>query len=338
MSEDGHSAKRARYAADARPEWLQQLEEQGYAVVDNVLTEGECARLRVDFDAYMRACGVPANPRLRDLPDGSPHGIIQCAIEIGHAPFAWNVRTHPRVVGVFEQLYGTNDLLTSFDGACYMPADYYGSGRLWTHVDQSHRKAGRRCVQGYVNLGDSRDAHCGSLGVVPGSHLRHSAFAAQFGTGSAKDWRKFGTDEERAFMERGKLTRVHGGVGSLVLWDSRTAHQNMCPVRPQAGETTRVRRVVYTCFQPRAWCSAANLRKKQKAFAEYRMTTHWPASKIELFGKRGRTYGQPRVEYTPPRTRDAEAERPERMRELAGVAPLASEPLRRGEPGLEFVH
>lgn len=217
----------------------------------------------------------------------------------------WDVRTHPRVLSLFETLYGTNDLLTSFDGACYMPADYYGTGRLWTHVDQSHRKQGRRCVQGYVNLVDSSDARCGSLGVVPRSHCRHGAFAARFGTGSAKDWRKFDTDEERAFMNCSALTRVHGGVGSVVLWDSRTAHQNMCPVRPGAGEQTRVRRVVYTCYQPRAWATEATLRKKQEAFHDYRMTTHWPATKVELFGKRGRTYGKPLVQYTPPRTRDA---------------------------------
>jgi hypothetical protein len=42
---------------------------------------------------------------------------------------------------------------------------------------------------------------------------------------------------------------------------------------------------------PRKLCSVANLKKKQKAFNELRMTTHWP-HKPKLFGKKPQTYGK----------------------------------------------
>lgn len=130
------------------------------------------------------------------------------------------------------------------------------------HVDQSWQRKGRHCVQGYVNLTDASDARTGSLMVVPRSHERFAAFFDAYPHArSSGDWYKFASDEERAFF--GEPVRVHGGKGSLVLWDSRTAHQNAKPA-PDAG-TPKDRYVVYTCYQPRALISAANLKKKQKA-------------------------------------------------------------------------
>ena len=47
---------------------------------------------------------------------------------------------------------------------------------------------------------------------------------------------------------------------------------------------------MYLCYQPRKKCSKESLKKKQKAFDELRMTSHWPC-KIKLFAKTPRTYG-----------------------------------------------
>jgi hypothetical protein len=97
-----------------------------------------------------------------------------------------------------------------------------------------------------------------------------------------------------------------------------------------------VRCIVYVCYQPRSYITARNLAKKQKAFDEYRMTTHWPASKIELFSKTWRTYGQPIAANlrTPTRDRVETA----RMLELAGKTALTTRPLRRTPPMLAFVN
>lgn len=38
-------------------------------------------------------------------------------LAIGHAAWLWHLRGLPRVVKAFETIWGTDDLLTSFDGA-----------------------------------------------------------------------------------------------------------------------------------------------------------------------------------------------------------------------------
>lgn len=61
------------------------------------------------------------------------------------------------------------------------------------------------------------------------------------------------------------------------------------------------RHVLYTCYQPAALATEADLAAKQRAYEGYRITTHWPAQNV--------TVGAPVSEeeaakYTLPRTRD----------------------------------
>jgi hypothetical protein len=55
---------------------------------------------------------------------------------------------------------------------------------------------------------------------------------------------------------------------------------------------------VYVCMTPRNLATDAFLRKKQKAFNELRMTSHWP-HKPKLFSVNPRTYGGPLPNVTP---------------------------------------
>ncbi len=36
--------------------------------------------------------------------------------QVGHQDFVWELRKDPRIVRVFEAMWGTSELLTSFDG------------------------------------------------------------------------------------------------------------------------------------------------------------------------------------------------------------------------------
>lgn len=48
-----------------------------------------------------------------------PKGIIQ-HLEAGQQQAVWDIRCNQRVQNVFEAMYGTNDLLASFDALCVM--------------------------------------------------------------------------------------------------------------------------------------------------------------------------------------------------------------------------
>jgi hypothetical protein len=313
-----------------------ELDVNGYTVIENIVDPSVCADVERRLVLFLRRAGVPIDGDKIRMDGYNPHGIQQ-HLEAGQCDGAWIIRLQPLVQLVFAKMWGDDDLLCSTDAFCYQPAAYRYKGKGWLHVDQSHGKPGRRCIQGYVNVTTSHDGNSGSLEVIPGSHRLHEAFGRLHADARAnkKDWYKYSDDDLNTMgLSHTTPVRVLGGVGSLVLWDSRTAHHARAP--DPSVVNGRVRAVVYTCFQPRALCSAANLRKKEKVFNEYRMTTHWPASKVEMFSKTWQTYGKPVTVRTPPRTRDAVET--QRMREIAGVSPMTSRPRRRTPPMLQFVN
>lgn len=329
---DFFTLKRARDDSErAYEKNFVELAEKGYTVIEDVVPAPVCAASFAGIVRFLNEAGVnTGDPALSMASYPNSHGIVQ-HLEAGQMQPVWDIRLRDEVVGVFEELYGDNDLLVSFDGFCWMPRHLRHNGRQWMHADQSHKRLGLRCIQGYVNLLPSHDDRSGSLVVVPGSHLKHSTYAAKHpeATANPKDWHKY-TDAELAEFG-GETVRVHGRVGSLVLWDSRTAHSAR-PPEPDADET-RERCVVYVCYQPRSLIQEPALKRKARAFDEFRMTTHWPASRIEQFAKTWRTWGKPITVRTPARTR---RETP-RMLELAGKTRLSTRKRETWKPALKFV-
>lgn len=301
------------------PDWAAQLDQQGFCVVPNVLTHAECDSALAGVHSYLANAGVDIVTRKTKKDYPNMHGIIQ-HLEVGHSQAAWDVRTNESVQNVFAQIYGTNDLLVSFDGVCVMQPWHKFGRKSWMHMDQSSKNTARRCIQGYVNLTDASDARTGSLLVLPGSHKRFAEFFDAFPHMRKKskgDWCKLQNEEQTAFFGVEK-TRVHGGRGSLVLWDSRCVHQN---IPPAFGPDEALQRcIVYTCYQPRELCSRRLVEKKIAAFDGYRMTTHWPAEKVKLFPVNARTYGAEVPVYTPVRDRVES----QRMLELAGKVVMTS--------------
>lgn len=309
---------------------FQELETKGYTVIENVVPAEVCAASFSGIIKFLNESGVKTDDEALSMNSyPNSHGIIQ-HFEAGHMQAVWDIRLHNKVTEIFDILYGDNDLLVSFDGFCWMPKHYRDNKRQWLHTDQSHKRLGLRCIQGYVNVLTSHDDCSGSLVVIPGSHLKHAEYAAKNpdSVKNPKDWHKF-TDEEVA--ELGEPIRVHGGVGSLVLWDSRTAHSAR---PPQIGrENTRERCVVYVCYQPRAYIKESALKRKVGAFDNYRMTTHWPASRVEQFPEKPWTHGKPYTMKTPARTRVATP----RMLELAGKTKMTTKMRRTTKPAMVFV-
>ena len=61
-----------------------------------------------------------------------------------HEKMAWEARTEPKVVEVFEKLWGTNELLCSFDGLnVSMPNRKDIAWSPWPHCDQNPERKGR---------------------------------------------------------------------------------------------------------------------------------------------------------------------------------------------------
>ncbi len=224
------------------------------------------------------------------------HSMLIQHWSIGHSQFIWDLRQNIKVLEVFANLYRVTieDLLVSFDGASFhMPPEYTNIGwnknNTWFHSDQSFLRPDRECIQSWINGFDTNIGDA-TLALLEGSHKYHREFKDTFNITNKDDWYKLNEDEYNFYSDKGcKEVRISCPKGSLVLWDSRTIH---CGIEPfKERKTPNFRCVVYLCYQPRTMVDNKNIEKKQKAFEELRMTSHWPC-KVKLFAKTPRTYGK----------------------------------------------
>ena len=157
------------------------LEEKGYAVVKNVLTPEEVKQARAMFDEWR--VSVPNLDKQHNTVD--PHGIYKHH-EVGHQRHAWFIRTRPNVQEVFKKFWGTDELVVSFDGSCYVSSECRKKDNCWTHTDQAPNSVGLKCIQGFVALTDNKER---TLVVYEGTHLEHEKYFKENGIKGTKIFR-----------------------------------------------------------------------------------------------------------------------------------------------------
>lgn len=276
----------------------------GVAVIPNVLNEEECTAM-VDkiwdfFEHISLTWKTPINRHdqntWREFYKLYPlHSMLIQHWGVGHTQACWDVRQNIKIVEIFAHFWGCDvtDLLVSFDGLSFnLPPEItkkgWNKGNTWYHTDQSFTNREFSCVQSFVTGLDINENDA-TLSFIEGSNAYHCEFGDKYGITDKSDWYKLTKEQEAFYYEKGCVAKnIKCPKGSLVFWDSRTIH---CGI--EASKTRAVpnlRAVIYLCYMPRSMCNAVNIKKKQKAFAELRSTTHYPC-KIKLFPKTPRTYG-----------------------------------------------
>lgn len=227
------------------------------------------------FDRNDRSTWTPAN-----LPRFEKGGLYH-RYGVGHEQFAWDIRSEPGVIESFAKIWGTDELLVSFDSAnISLP---FGSSldparsEPWPHVDQSPARPWLHCVQGIVNL-HPNGPDDGGLMVLEGSTQLFAQYFEEHphlkpeGGWSSNDW--WGHKEAEAlqwFYDRGcTWHKVEAGPGDLILWDSRTVHYG------DVARGTEPRIATYVCYKPARDISQEKLEEKQRAVEECWGTTHDP--------------------------------------------------------------
>ena len=259
---------------------LAELGEKGYCVIENILNDEEVSKSLEYFREWFSS-----HPQIEGLHSKiSPHGIIKFH-EVGQQKHAWYIRTRENVVNVFKNIWQTDEVVVSFDGCCYIPQDCKKKDAIWTHTDQAPSKKGLKCIQGFVALTDNKER---TLVVYEGSHKLHEEYAKEYNLTSTKDWLLI----EHKYLEKisDKKRVLNIKAGSLVLWDSRTFHQN------QYGnnESKEERIVQYISYLPRCNLSKKMLEKRQKYFTDRRTTSHW-AYPVKVNGQQPQNYGDDRL-------------------------------------------
>jgi len=274
------------------PAALEYLQDEGYVVFKSVLSKEDIRTSQELFHSWLEEVSDFKRDDIETygkkwLPDEST-GI--CARNgIGQSDFMWYVRTRPKVREAFAEVWGTHDLITSFDGCgvfrpwAFNPAWKTSSG--WWHVDQNARINGGfgfQCVQGLVNLYDC-DETTGGLTVKPGTHKFHNEVSDRNGRASAGHFMPISRDD-KILETPAKLVLCK--AGDLCLWDSRTIHCNSPGKKlpdPLPEKWGIIRIAAYICMVPRDKASFSTLAERQRLYIEHKTTTHWPHLLVDLF-------------------------------------------------------
>ncbi|BCT22780.1 phytanoyl-CoA dioxygenase [Carp edema virus] len=251
------------------------LRRKGYCIIHNVLTEDEIEFCRDEFSEWVYS----SDQILEKHHKINPHGIFKY-FEAAHQRFAWYIRTRPKVIGYFQGILDSTNVTVSFDSCCYMESDYVEKEKCWTHTDQASNKDGWKCYQGFVSLTNNKNK---SLMLYEGSHKMHKKYFEDRNISNSNDWNLIEESFLDEIKDRKKLLNVP--KGSLVLWDSRTFHQNY--TTPGSRET---RFVQYVCFLNKDFLTKNMRDKKLKYFADRRATNHWPYP-VKVISKQPRTFG-----------------------------------------------
>ena len=262
-------------------EQLNCLAEKGYCVIEGILETEEVETALKHFREWFSS-----HPQIEATHNKiSPHGIIKYH-EVGHQRHSWFIRTRPSVQNVFKEIWKTDDVVVSYDSTCYIPADCKKKDGVWTHTDQAPSKKGLKCIQGFVALTDNINR---TLVVYEGSHKLHEEYAKEYNLTSTKDWLLIEQEYLDKISDSKRILNIK--AGSLVLWDSRTFHQN------QYGNgdknkciNTEERIVQYVSYLPRCNLTKKMLEKRQKYFTEKRTTSHW-AYPVKVNGLQPQNYG-----------------------------------------------
>ena len=253
------------------------LLQKGYVIIPQILSPQEIQDAKTMFFQWKDS--IPNHDHIHYKTD--PHGIYK-TLEAGHQRHAWFIRTRPKVQDVFKKLWQTEELIVSFDGNCYIPKALQKKDNIWTHTDQAPAHKEFKCYQGLVSLTDNQER---TLVAYEGSHLLHQPYFEDRGISHKNNWNLIDPEYLEEIQDRKRVLNIP--AGSLVLWDSRTFHQN------QYGKPGSEERLVqYVCYFPKNHSNntEAMKRKRKKYFDTRRTTSHWPAP-ISVNGLQPRTYG-----------------------------------------------
>lgn len=249
------------------------LQKNGYSIVENVLNEEEINQALLYFHEWLNSY-----EQIKLTHNNiSPHGIIKF-YEIGHQKHAWYIRTRKNILDIYKYLWNTEELVVSYDGACWIDKQVSKKDTIWTHSDQAPNKNNFECYQSFVSLTENQER---TFIVYEGSHLLHEKYVKEKNLTHKNNW--FLIDKE--YLEKIQNTKkiLHVKPGTLVIWDSRTFHQN------QYGKSGEERIVQYISYLPKNNLTKKMKEKRLKYFMERRTTTHW-AYPVKVIGYQPQIY------------------------------------------------
>lgn len=267
-------------------DWRDDLDSKGYAVVKQAIPADRAARYQAKAFEWLKSFDStldfndPSTWKGAKLPVQTERNTYE-HYSVVHERFMWEARQEPGVLEAFSKLWGTDELLVSFDSLNVTLPNYKPARAPWPHVDQAPRKRGLHCIQGIINLSHAGPED-GSLVVMSGSHRLVEEFFDTQTDPSTWEWRDnryFSEKDMEWFKARGvHPVKVLAEPGDLILWDSRTIHWGGEPTE----KSDTIRTVIYAAYAPAKLASQSTLEEKRRVFEANGATTHWPHDNVKL--------------------------------------------------------
>ena len=231
---------------------INNINTKGYCIIENMLNPNEIFIAKELFYNWINT--IHNFDYLHNKIN--PHNIIKFH-QVGHQEFAWYLRTLPQIINIFANIWNTNvdNLVCSFDGCCYIKEnDNKLNTKCWTHTDQAPKSNGFKCIQGFISLTDNTH---NSFVVYEGSHLLNESYFKEINkSDDSKNWHLINLDYLNTINDKKNI--LHVPAGSLVLWDSRTFHQNI------HSSSNEERIVQYICMLPKNNYNNSESMKKKR--------------------------------------------------------------------------
>lgn len=248
-----------------------QLKEKGYCIIPKVLNEVEITNCMLSFKEWKN--NIPNHDSVYE--SLNYNGIYKYH-NVGHTWHSWFVRTHPNVQNVFKGLWNTDELIVSFDGCCYIPKTCIKKDVCWAHTDQAPNTKEFSCYQSFVSFTENKEK---TFVVYEGTHLSHKSYFEERNINSEKNWHMIDDNFMKGIQDKKRI--LHVPAGALVIWDSRTFHENQYgDVNENKNKEQRL--VQYVCFFSKKDKRNTEYSQalRRKCFEKRRTTTHLPVISV----------------------------------------------------------
>ncbi|VUC26861.1 unnamed protein product [Clonostachys rosea] len=269
------------------PEWMKELHTKGWTIVRGAVPKERAAYYTDKSYEWLESWGLgfqrsdPSTRKEANVP-WYIRGGLYARYGIAHEQFVWDLKSEPGLVDKFAQIWGTDELVVSYDGlnlsvpeSARAPTDPIFAP--WAHVDQSPYRTNLQCIQGILNLLPNGPQD-GGLTVLEGSNKLYTKLWEHFDDKKPENgWSKIEqqnlTQEMSEWLEEQgcKWVKVCAEPGDLLLWDSRTVHYGSVP------SSTNDRFAAYVCYKPASFVSEEAKQERLKAFANKQGTAHDPS-------------------------------------------------------------
>jgi len=266
------------------------LEEYGVAVIPNILNNEELNSMRtgmwdyIEYKTYYLQTPIDRNNintwdtwySLKPYKD-----MLLKNINIGQSQFIWDIRQNLNVVNVFATIWNVKptELFTSFDAISFhLPPEITNKGWYdnedWFHVDSSYLREEPDCFQSFVTAYDINEGDS-TLSLLEGSHKYHQDVKNEFNISNDTDWYTLNKKQLKFYYDKQCIrTNVIAPAGSIVLWDSRTVHCGMTPLKTRKEPNLRL--VSYICMTPKSFVTEEVIKTRIYGFENMYTSSHCP--------------------------------------------------------------